>query len=284
MQRWANDDCKGERMSIDAAGFKEGQKAMWTAGDYPEVARRIETVGEYVAERAGAAPGLDMLDVATGSGNVALPAALGGATVTGLDLTPKLLDVARARSRDAGVEIELVEGDAEDLPFADASFDRVTSCFGVMFAPRHGVAARELTRVTRPGGRIVVTAWTPDGFVGRNFQSVASYMPTPPPELKPPVMWGSEDHVRGLFEGTGAQLSFERRTVTFAGESVEGWLAEDERMLGPAVMARAALESQGRYEDLRRDMLALYEDCNEANDGSFRVESEYLVTVAEIPA
>jgi ubiquinone/menaquinone biosynthesis C-methylase UbiE len=271
-------------MSIDVRGFKEGQKAMWTAGDYPEVARRIETVGEYVAERAGAAPGIDLLDVATGSGNVSIPAARAGAKVTGLDLTPKLLEVARARAAAAGVAIDLVEGDAEELPFPDASFDRVTSCFGVMFAPRHEVAARELTRVVRPAGKILVTAWTPDGFVGRNFRTAASYMPTPPVEMKPPVMWGNEDHVRSLFEGSGANLSFEPRTVTFVGESTERWLADDERMLGPAVMAKAALEPQGRYEGLRRDMLALYEDCNEADDGSFRVESQYLVTVAEMPA
>jgi SAM-dependent methyltransferase len=270
-------------MSIDVTGFKEGQKAMWTAGDYPEIARRIETVGAYVVERVGAAPGIELLDVATGSGNVSIPAALAGAKVTGLDLTPKLLEAARVRAADAGVAIELVEGDAEELPFADSSFDRVTSCFGVMFAPRHEVAARELTRVVRPGGRIVVTAWTPEGFVGRIFRTAGSYMPTPPAELKPPVMWGSEDHVRSLFEGSGAKLSFELRTVTFAGESTERWLADDERMLGPTVMAKAALESQGRYEDLRGDLLALYEDCNEADDGSFRVESEYLVSVADMP-
>jgi SAM-dependent methyltransferase len=270
-------------MSIDVSAVKEGQKAMWTAGDYPEVARRIETVGQYVVERAGAAPGVELLDVATGAGNVSIPAARAGARVTGLDLTPKLLDVARARAAEAGLQIELVEGDAEELPFAEHSFDRVTSCFGVMFAPRHEVAARELVRVARPGGRIVVTAWTPEGFVGANFRTAASHMPPPPPELKPPVMWGTEDHVRGLFEGSGAELSFERRTVTFAGPSPEAWYADDERMLGPAVMAKAALEPQGRYEDLRRDMLALYADFNEADDGSCRVASEYLVTVAELP-
>ena len=121
-------------MSIDVGAFKQGQKAMWTAGDYPEIARRIATVGEYVAERAGAAPGVELLDVATGSGNVSVPAARSGAKVTGLDLTPKLLDAQRARAAAAGVEVELIEGDAEELPFAADSFDRVTSCFGVMFA------------------------------------------------------------------------------------------------------------------------------------------------------
>jgi SAM-dependent methyltransferase len=271
-------------MSIDVGGFKQGQKAMWTAGDYPDVARRIVTVGEYVAERAGAAPGIELLDVATGSGNVSIPAARRGAIVTALDLTPKLLEAQRARAAAEGVEVTLIEGDAEELPFDADSFDRVTSCFGVMFAPRQKLAAEELVRVARPGGSIVVAAWTPDGFVGRNFSVTAPYMPAPPPELKPPVMWGDEQHVRGLFEGTGVDLTFERRAVTFAGESPEAWLAEDEQKLGPAVMAKAALEPQGRWEDLRRDTLALYEEFNLAGDGSFKVESEYLVTVAQLPS
>jgi SAM-dependent methyltransferase len=270
-------------MSIDVSGFKQGQKAMWTAGDYPEVARRIESVGEYVAEQAGAAEGVELLDVATGAGNVSIPAAKAGARVTGLDLTPKLLDVQRSRAAEAGVEIELVEGDAEELPFGEDSFDRVTSCFGVIFAPRQKVAAEELVRVARPGGSIVLTAWTPESLVGRSFRAAAGYMPPPPPELKPPVMWGLEDHVRELFEGTGVELSFESRSVPFEGESVERWFEDDERMLGPAVMAKAALEPQGRYEDLRRDMLALYEELNEADDGSFRVDAKYLVTVARLP-
>jgi hypothetical protein len=153
-----------------------------------------------------------------------------------------------------------------------------------MFAPRHEVAAGELVRVARPGGRIVVAAWTPEGFVGQNFRTAASHMPPPPPELKPPGMWGVEQHVRELFAGSGAELSFELRTVTFSGESPEQWLADDERNLGPAVMAKAALEPQGRYEALRRDMLELYESANEATDGSFRVESQYLLTVAELPS
>ena len=271
-------------MSIDVSGFKQGQKAMWTAGDYPDIARRIVAVGEYLAERANAAPGIELLDVATGSGNVSIPAARAGAKVTGLDLTPKLLEAQRARAAAEGVEIELIEGDAEELPFDADSFDRVTSCFGVMFAPRQKLAADELVRVARPGGSIVVAAWTPDGFIGRNFSTTAPYMPEPPPELKPPVMWGDEQHVRALFEDTGVELEFERRAVTFTSESPQAWQTEEEQKLGPAVMAKAALEPQGRWEDLRRDMLALYEEFNQASDGSFRVESEYLVTVAELPA
>ncbi len=270
-------------MSIDVQGFKEGQKAMWTAGDYPEVALRIASVGEYLAQRAGAAAGVSLLDVATGSGNVSIPAALAGASVTGLDLTPKLLDAQRERAAQAGVEIELVEGDAEELPFADGSFDRVTSCFGVMFAPRQRVAAAELVRVVRPGGEIVVAAWTPEGVVGRLFRLTSSFMPPPPEGFQPPVMWGVEDHVRSLFDDTGAELEFEPRSVRFEGESVQAWIDRDEQILGPALMAKAALEAQGRYEEMRSQMVELHEEVNDAQDGTFRAEAQYLVTVARKP-
>ena len=270
-------------MSIDVTGFKEGQKAMWTAGDYAEVAQRIVPVGEYIAERAGAGPGVELLDVATGTGNVSVPAALAGAKVTGLDLTPKLLANQRERAAAAGVEIGLVEGDAEALPFEDGSFDRVTSCFGVMFAPRQQLAASELLRVTRPGGEVVVAAWTPEGMVGRMFRASAPYMPPPPEGFVPPVMWGSEDHVRTLFESSGAELSFELRSVLFEGESVEAWVAQDETILGPSVLAKAALEQAGRYEALRADVSALYSEFNEAGEEAFRAPAEYLVTVARKP-
>ncbi len=267
-------------MDLDVQGIKEGQKAMWTAGDFGQVAQRIVSVGEYLAKRAGAAPGVELLDVATGTGNVSVPAALAGAKVTGLDLTPKLLAEQKERAAAAGVAIELVEGDAEELPFADASFDRVTSCFGVMFAPRQRIAAAELMRVVRPGGEVVVAAWTPEGFVGRMFRLTSSHAPPPPEGFQPPVMWGVEEHVRGLFEDTGAELDFEPRSVTFEAESAEAYVARDEQILGPAVMMKAALEPQGRYEEMRAQLVALHEEMNEAQEGSFRTQAEYLVTVA----
>jgi SAM-dependent methyltransferase len=270
-------------VSIDVSAIKEGQKAMWTAGDYGEVAQRIVPVGEHVAQRAGAGEGIELLDVATGTGNVSIPAALLGAKVTALDLTPKLLAEQRARAQAAGVEVELVEGDAEELPFADASFDRVTSCFGVMFAPRQTVAAGELVRVARRGGRIVVAAWTPNGMVGRMFRTSAAYMPPPPDGFVPPVMWGDEGHVRALFENRDVALTFELRTIIFEGDSVEAWVEQDERILGPSLMAKAALEQQGRYDELRREVVDLYAEFNEVEDGAFRAPAEYLVTVAELP-
>ena len=270
-------------MSIDVSGIKDGQRMMWTIGDYPDIARTIAGVAELVVERAQAEPGEPLLDVATGSGNVAIPAALAGAQVTGLDLTPKLLDVARQRAAEAGVEITFVEGDAEELPFDDRSFDRVTSCFGVMFAPRQEVAAGELVRVARPGARIVVAAWTPEGLNGQMFKTVGSYMPPPPPELKPPVVWGTEERVGELFADSGAELSFERHMVTFEHASPESWLEYNERVLGPAIMAKSALEPQGKWEALRGDLLELYTDNNEAGDGSFRARAEYLLSVAQLP-
>jgi SAM-dependent methyltransferase len=270
-------------MSIDVGAIKEGQRKMWTVGDYADIARTIAAVAGLVVERAQAAPGVSLLDVATGSGNVAIPAALAGSSVTGLDLTPRLLEVARGRAADAGLDVRFVEGDAEELPFEDASFDRVTSCFGVMFAPRQQLAAGELARVARPGARIVFTAWTPEGLNGRMFKTVGSYMPPPPPELESPTMWGSEDHVRSLFADTGAALTFERHLVTFEHDSPESWLEYNERVLGPTIMAKAALEPQGKWEALRNDLVKLYTDGNEAGDGSFRAGAEYLLTVAQMP-
>jgi SAM-dependent methyltransferase len=271
-------------MSIDVSGIKDGQRRMWTAGDYPDIARLLTGVAELILARADAGPGSSLLDVATGAGNVAIPAALGGASVTGLDLTPRLLEVARERAAEAGVEVSFIEGDAEALPFESDSFDRVTSCFGVMFAPRQELAAAELARVARPGATIVIAAWTPEGLNGRMFKTVGSYMPALPPGLRPPVMWGEEDHVRSLFEPVGAELAFERHMVTFEHESTGSWLEYNERVLGPTIMAKAALEPQGRWDGLREELIELYTEGNEAEDGTFRARAEYLLTVARMPA
>jgi SAM-dependent methyltransferase len=271
-------------MSIDVSGIKQGQRMMWSVGDYAEVAKQITPAAEALVELVGLEAGDVLLDVATGTGNVAIPAAQTGAVVTGLDLTPELLLVARERAATAGLEVTFIEGDAEELPFADDSFDRVTSCFGVMFAPRQQRAADEIVRVARPGGRIAIAAWTPEGVNGKMFKTIASYMAPPPPELKPPAMWGVEDHVRGLFKASGAELRFERRTVTFKHDSPESWVEFNERHLGPFIMAKAALEPQGRYEQLRAELIGLYSEANEAEDGMLSVEGEYLVTLAALPA
>jgi ubiquinone/menaquinone biosynthesis C-methylase UbiE len=270
-------------MSIDVSAIKAAQRNMWTVGDYPDIARTIASVAEQVVARADLRTGVRLLDVATGTGNVAIPAALAGALVTALDLTPKLLEVARERAAQAGAEVDFIEGDAEQLPFEDDSFDRVTSCFGVIFAPRQQVAAAELARVARPGATIVLTAWTPRGINGQMFKTVGSYMPAPPPGVGSPMMWGDEDHVRSLLEATGAELSFERQMVAFEHESPTDWLEYNERVLGPTIMAKTMLEPQGKWDALREDLVKLYTDANEARDGRFLVRAEYLVTVARMP-
>jgi ubiquinone/menaquinone biosynthesis C-methylase UbiE len=271
-------------MSIDVGAIKEGQKMMWSIGDYPDLARMIEGVAEVLVERVGAEPSQNLLDVATGTGNVAIPAALAGASVTGLDLTPELLEVARRRAGETGVDVSWIEGDAEELPFDNHSFDRVTSCFGVIFAPRHEHAASELMRVARPGARVAFTAWTPEGLNGRMFKTIGSHMPPPPAEVASPLRWGEEDYVRSLLHDSGSELSFERRTVTFTHDSPESWVQYNERVLGPTIMTKAALEPQGKWGDCKADLIALYREHNEATDGSLRVAAEYLLTVAQLPA
>jgi SAM-dependent methyltransferase len=268
-------------MSIDVNAIKERQRKMWSAGDYPDLARTIEPAAEVLVERVDPRAGENLLDVATGSGNVAIPAALTGASVTGLDLTPELLEVARRRAAEAGLDIHFIEGDAEALPFEDDSFDRVTSCFGVIFAPRHERAANELTRVARPGATLAFTAWTPEGLNGQMFRTIGAHMPPPPAEAQSPLQWGVEDHVRELFGG--AELSFERRKVTLSHDSPESWVAYNERVLGPTIMTRAALEPQGKWEACKADLIALYREHNEASDGGFTASAEYLLTLASMP-
>jgi SAM-dependent methyltransferase len=271
-------------MSIDVKAMKEGQKRMWASGDYPDIARTIAEVAEVVLERVGVQPGETLLDVATGTGNVAIPAAALGAEVTGLDLTPELLRVAEQRAVDAGVDVHFLEGDAEELPFEDDSFDRVTSCFGVIFAPRHERSASELSRVARPGATIAFSGWTPEGLNGQMFRTVGSYMPPPPPELSSPLMWGNEQHVRSLFDPAGAELTCERRTVTFTHDSAESWVAYNERVLGPTIMAKAALEPQGKWDELKGKLIELYRNADEGDGGGWRVQAEYLLSVARMPA
>jgi ubiquinone/menaquinone biosynthesis C-methylase UbiE len=257
-------------MNDQLTAMKQGAHAVWAAGDFSVIAQLIEGVGVECAEQAGAAPGIELLDVACGSGNVAIPAAERGARVTGLDLTPELFDAARARAAAAGVEVELLEGDAEDLPFEDASFDRVTSTFGVQFAPRHEVAAAEIARVCRPGGKIVIYNWTLEGLVGRLFDLIGSYMPSPPDFASPPALWGNEEHVRQLFPSI--DLTFERRMAAVPAESPELFVQHFEKFFGPTIMAKRALEPQGRWQELREQYVDLIDE--HFHDG--KVHQEYF--------
>jgi SAM-dependent methyltransferase len=256
-------------------------RGMWAMGDYPTIVERIATAGVKAVEAGEVAEGDAVLDVACGTGNATIPAARTGSKVTGLDLTPELLDAGRAAAAEQGVEIEWIEGDAEQLPFDDESFDVVLSVFGCMFAPDHRRTAQEMARVLRSGGRIAVCAWTPEGNVGRFFATTASHMPPPPEGFQPPTLWGTEDHVRELFDGTGAELRFERAEVDFVADSSEEFLAEYEQKLPPMVAAKTLLEPQGKWDALRSELLALYDETNDATDGTYRSPGEYLVTIGK---
>ncbi len=260
------------------AELKGRHRAMWASGDYPAM---VETfllpLGPRLVEACGLGPGMRVLDIAAGTGNASIPAAQAGAHVTASDLTPELFDAARRRAGELGVEVEWVEGDAEDLPYDDGRFDRVASIFGVMFAPRHEVAARELARVTKPGGLIGLINWTPDGQVGQLFKIMGGYMPKPPEFASPPPLWGTEDHVRKLFEGTGVELEFERATTPWEFDSVEGSLSFMETNYGPTLMARRALGE--RWPECRAEIGALLERVNTATDGTLAYEAEYLLTL-----
>lgn len=249
----------------------EINRLVWEKGDFGAVAPMGWDVGEVVVGHVGVKRGERVVDVACGTGNAAIRAAQRGGTVTGLDIVPALLDQGRALAAEAGVKVEFVEGDAEDLPFEDASFDVVLSTFGCMFVPDHKRAASEIARVLRPDGRIGIASWTPEGLTGQFNRIAASYMPAPPEGFQPPILWGSEGHARELFAGTGLDLQFAREeTKNMAFDSAEEGVSLMETKFGPVVTAKQALELEGKWEALRADMVAFFDEHRE--DGV-----EYLV-------
>jgi SAM-dependent methyltransferase len=270
-------------MSFDTTEFREGQHKMWTSGDWPEVAKSIQPVADELVEHLAIGEGQDVLDNGTGSGNAALAAAQKGAKVTGSDISPEFFEAAKARAAEMGVELNLVEGDAADLPFEDDSFDAVTSVFGCMFAPIHQQAADELVRVTKPGGSFGVCAWTPEGLNGQMLGMLFSKMPPRPPEVQPPILWGNEEHVRALFDGKNVELSFDKPVADLNNatdfETAEEWVAFTEENLGPVIMIKALLEPEGKWDEARAEMLELF---SAGEGGEFNPQSEYLRTVGRV--
>lgn len=265
-------------MDDQLAAMKQGARATWAAGDFDAVATYIKEVGEKVVAAAGVSAGESVLDVACGTGNAAIPAARAGARLVGLDLTPELLDDARRNLAAEGLDGEFIEGDAEDLPFSDAEFDVVLSTFGCMFAPRHDVAAAEIARVLKPGGRIAIASWTPDGEIGEFFRMTASHLPAPPAGgTGPPLMWGDPDHVAGLFAGSGVEPECRVETVRMNFASIDDAVEFYTTKFGPLVMARAALEPAGKWDGFVDDLRALYERQNGADDGSLALAPDYLL-------
>jgi SAM-dependent methyltransferase len=248
-------------------------KEMWDAGNFAAVAERILEAGELVVDRAGVEPGMDLLDAACGTGNATIPAARSGARTTGLDFAPGLLDIARERAADAMVDIDFVEGDVQEMPFEDASFDRVVSTFGHMFAPDHRRTADEMKRVLRPGGVIAVACWTPEGSAGRMADVTAKLLPSTPTGDSP-MLWGTEDHVREMW---GENVSFERYDIVWTDPSVESYARFMLDSSGPLLNAREMLAA--REDELDEAFRAYLEDENEADDGTFRFRGEYLLSV-----
>lgn len=260
--------------------LKNRLKATWVAGDFGKIAVPLEpAAAEFIARRE-IKPGIRVLDVACGTGNLAFPAARSGADVTGIDIAPNLIEQARTRAGQEGLKIAFDEGDAEALPYPDASFDLVVTMFGAMFAPRPDRTTAELLRVCRPGGEIAMANWTPRGFIGQMFKITAKHLP-PPPGMAPPVLWGEEKTVRErLREGVAdlrmapviAQIAYPfspARTVEYFRE-----------YFGPIRNAFAALP-QDKQAALRSDLEAHWSTYNKADDGSTCVEAEYLEVVAK---
>jgi SAM-dependent methyltransferase len=259
--------------------LKSKLKSMWMAGDFGQVARIIEAAAEEFIDRLALKPGTRVLDVACGSGNLAIPAARAGAIVTGVDIAPNLLEQARARAAAEGLTIKFDEGDAEKLPYADGAFDVVVTMFGAMFAPRPELVSAELVRVTVPGGTIAMANWTPAGFIGQMFKTTGKHVP-PPPNMPSPIKWGEEATVRERLREGIADLKATSRMCSFKYPFAPAEVVEFFRLYyGPTQRAFAALDEE-KQAALRGDLENLWAQHNQASDGSTNVDGEYLEVIA----
>jgi SAM-dependent methyltransferase len=263
----------------DFSEVKDRMKFVWAQGHYAEVAKVLWPAAEAIVEASGIGPGMRVLDVAAGNGNVAVAAARKGASVVASDITPELVVQGRERTEAEGLDVEWREADAEELPFEDGSFDVVTSAFGAMFAPRADHTAGELIRVAEPGGKVAVTAWAPDGAVGRTLAISAKYMPPPPEGVDSPLSWGDEATVRARFANVASSVECVARSVPWRFASLEEDRVWAETNIPPIVVAKQLLPPE-TYEQFAADNLELLEELNTATDGSVAYDSEYLLTVA----
>jgi len=264
--------------SPDYSAVKLRQQATWASGDFSVVAARILYQAEHLCETADLQAGWRVLDVATGSGNAALAAARRGCEVVGVDYVPALLERGRIRAEAEHLSVDFLEGDAELLPFSEAAFDAVVSIYGVMFAPNHQRAAAELVRVCRPGGRIALACWTPDGFIGETFRLFSRYLP-PAPGLQPPVRWGDERYQRELFGNSAVSVASYPRTAIFRYRSAEENVEFFRTFYGPTLRAFESLPLD-RQAALNDDMIELVHryDRN-AGSGPVAIAADYLETV-----
>jgi SAM-dependent methyltransferase len=267
-----------EATAADAA-LKTRHAAMWALGDYPAVAREIiPELGRVLVDACLVTAGQDVLDVAAGTGNASVPAARAGARVVACDLSPALLDAGRRLAEEAGVTLDWQQGDAEALPFADASFDVVMSSVGVMFAPHHEAAADELVRVARPGATIGLASWTPGGFIGQMFAAMKPYAAPPPPGAQPPPLWGDENHARELLGDRVEDVKTEKRSLTVHFAHPEDFRDFFKRTYGPTIVAyRGIADDPDKVAALDA---ALTELARDHMDATGRMGWEYLLLTA----
>ncbi|RDE18838.1 SAM-dependent methyltransferase [Motiliproteus coralliicola] len=263
----------------DYTAIKAKQRATWGAGDYSRVGVTLQITGEELCEALDVRAGQRLLDVAGGNGNVSLAAARRFCKVVSTDYVEALLQQSQLRAQAEGLVVDYQQADAEALPFDDASFDYVVSTFGVMFTPDQQRAADELLRVCRPGGRIGLANWTPEGFIGQLFKLIGRYV-APPAGLDSPARWGTEAFVQQQFGQRVRQLHVSRCRFHFRYQSPQHWLDVFSRYYGPTLKAFEALAPELR-DSLREDILTLIAHFNTAEDGSMVVPSEYLQIVID---
>jgi ubiquinone/menaquinone biosynthesis C-methylase UbiE len=261
---------------INLATIKGRQQAAWGSGNYAMIGVTLQIVGEMLCEAVDLRSNQRVLDVAAGNGNATLAAARRFADVVSTDYVGSLLERGRERAEADRLPVTFQEADAEDLPFAEASFDVVLSTFGVMFAPNQEQAASELIRVCRPGGKIGLANWTPEGFIGKLFKTIGEYAP-PAPGVNSPALWGAKAHLDALF-GAKAAVAAESKHFTFRYKSPKHWVEIFRNYYGPVLKAFAAIDPEAR-ESLEADLYALLDECNTARDGTLVVPSEYLEVV-----
>ncbi len=265
-------------MSVSPNQTVPSPAEVWSSGDYAEVCRRmIPDLGARLVKIAEVNAGHDLLDVATGTGNAALPAAEAGASVTALDITATLLQIAEQHATAAGLDITWVNGDARTLPFPEESFDRVLSCVGVQFCADHHTAASELVRVCRPGGRIALIAWTAEGFLGRVLVAVSQA--TGRGAQPAPLEWGSEEGVAGLFAERAADIQVDRDHVAMPAKSASAWVDYMATAYGPMARARVALEARSAWQPLREQLIQIANTHDVGDAGTFAAHAEYLSAV-----
>jgi SAM-dependent methyltransferase len=261
----------------DYAAIKTRQQATWASGDYGVIAATLPIVAESLCEAVDLAAGETVLDVAAGTANAALAAARRYCRVTATDYVPALLERGRERAAAEGLTLDFRVADAEALPYADASFDVALSTYGVMFAPDQARSARELLRVTRPGGRIGLANWTPEGFIGQLFKVIGGFVP-PPPGLVSPAAWGTETRLVELFGPAAADIRVTRQHFNFRYHSAGHWIEVFRRYYGPTLKAFAALDVE-RQGLLHEAILALLARFDRGGGRSLIVPSEYLEVV-----